>query len=51
MSEANRELNDRLVKIKEAYTKIKIDHDNFLVAYELLPYDTHEAITLLLSLM
>jgi hypothetical protein len=32
LNEANRELNDRLVKIKEDYTKIKIDHDNLLVA-------------------
>jgi hypothetical protein len=44
MSEANRELNDRLVNIKEDYTKIKIDHDNLVVAYELLSCDTHEAI-------
>jgi hypothetical protein len=41
--EANRELKDRLVKIKEDYTKIKIDHDN-LIANELLSCDTHEAI-------
>jgi hypothetical protein len=44
LNETNRELNDRLVKIKEDYTKIKVDHDNLLVAYELLSIDTHEAI-------
>jgi hypothetical protein len=44
ISEANRELKDRLVKIKEDYTKIKIDHDNLLVANEILSCDTHEAI-------
>jgi hypothetical protein len=44
LNEANRELNDRLIKIKEDYTKIKIDCDNLLVAYELLSCDTHEAI-------
>jgi hypothetical protein len=37
-------LKDRLVKIKEDYTKIKIDHDNLLVANELLSCNTHEAI-------
>jgi hypothetical protein len=36
LNEANRELKDRLVKIKEDYTKIKIDHDNLLDANELL---------------
>jgi predicted nuclease with TOPRIM domain len=41
---SNREINDRLVKIKEAYTKIKINHDNLLVAYELLSCETHVAI-------
>jgi hypothetical protein len=44
LNEANRELNDRLIKIKEDYTKNKIDHDNFFVAYELLSCHTHEAI-------
>jgi chromosome segregation ATPase len=44
LNEANRELKDRLVKIKEDYTKIKIDHDNLLVANELLSCNTHEAI-------
>jgi hypothetical protein len=34
-NEENRELKDRFVKIKEDYTKIKIDHGNLLVAYEL----------------
>jgi hypothetical protein len=29
-------LKDRLVKIKEDYTKIKFDHDNLLVENELL---------------
>jgi chromosome segregation ATPase len=32
LSEANRELKDRLVKVKEDYTKIKIDYDNLLIA-------------------
>jgi predicted ATP-grasp superfamily ATP-dependent carboligase len=40
----NRELKDRLVKIKENYTKIKFDHDNLLVENELLSCNTHEAI-------
>jgi hypothetical protein len=40
----NRELNDILVKIKEDYTKIKVDHDNLLIVYEILSIDTHEAI-------
>jgi chromosome segregation ATPase len=44
LNKANRELKDRLVKIKEDYTKIKIDHDNLLVANELLSCNTHEAI-------
>jgi predicted nuclease with TOPRIM domain len=44
LSEANRELNDRLVKVKEDYTKIKIDYDNLLIANELLSCNTHEAI-------
>jgi hypothetical protein len=44
LNETNRELKDRLVKIKEEYTKIKIDHDNLLVANELLSCNTHEAI-------
>jgi chromosome segregation ATPase len=44
LSEANRELKYRLVKIKEDYTKIKIDCDNLLIANELLSCDTHEAI-------
>jgi hypothetical protein len=35
LSEANRELKDRLVKVKEDYTKIKIDYDNLLIANEL----------------
>jgi hypothetical protein len=38
------ELKERLVKIKEDYTKIKIDHDYLLVANELLSCNTHEAI-------
>ena len=44
LNEANRELQDRLVKIKEDYTKIKFDHDNLLVENELLSCKTHEAI-------
>jgi predicted nuclease with TOPRIM domain len=44
LNESNRELKDRLVKIKEDYTKIKFDHDNFLVENELLSCNTHEAI-------
>jgi hypothetical protein len=44
LSEANLELKDRLVKIKEDYRKIKIDHDNLLIANELLSCDTHETI-------
>jgi hypothetical protein len=44
LSEANRDLKDRLVKIKEDYTKIKIDYDNLLIANELLSCNTHEAI-------
>jgi tRNA/tmRNA/rRNA uracil-C5-methylase (TrmA/RlmC/RlmD family) len=44
LNEANRELKDRLVKIKEDYTKIKIEYDNLLVANELLSCNTHEAI-------
>jgi hypothetical protein len=43
LNEANRELKDILVIIKEDYTKIKIDHDNLLVANELLSCNTHEA--------
>jgi hypothetical protein len=43
-SEANRELEDRLVKVKEDYTKIKIDYYNLLTANELLSCNTHEAI-------
>jgi hypothetical protein len=49
-NETNRELYDRLVKIKEDYTKIKVDHDNLLVAYELLSIDTHEDINLVVKL-
>jgi hypothetical protein len=37
-------LKDRLVKVKEDYTKIKINYDNLLVANELLSCNTHEAI-------
>jgi chromosome segregation ATPase len=44
ISEANRELKDRLVKVKEDYTKIRIDYDNLLIANELLSCNTHEAI-------
>jgi hypothetical protein len=44
LNEANSELKDRLVKIKEDYTKIKFDHDNLLVENELLSCNTHEAI-------
>jgi hypothetical protein len=44
LNEANREFKDRLVKIKEDYTKIKFDHDNLLVENELLSCNTHEAI-------
>jgi regulator of replication initiation timing len=44
LNEANRELKDRLVKIKEDYTKIKFDHDNLLVENELLSCNTHKAI-------
>jgi chromosome segregation ATPase len=44
LNEANRELKDRLVKIKEDYTKIKFDHYNLLVENELLSCNTHEAI-------
>jgi chromosome segregation ATPase len=44
LNEANRELKDRLVKIKEDYTKIKIEYDNLLVANVLLSCNTHEAI-------
>jgi chromosome segregation ATPase len=44
LSEANRELKDRLVKVKEDCTKIKIDYDNLLIASELLSCNTHEAI-------
>jgi hypothetical protein len=44
LNEPNRELKDRLVKIKEDYTKIKIDYDNLLVANGLLSCNTHEAI-------
>jgi hypothetical protein len=44
ISEANRELKYRLVKIKEDYIKIKIDYDNLLIANELLSCDTREAI-------
>jgi chromosome segregation ATPase len=44
LSEANRELKDRLVKVKEDYTKIKIDYDNLLIANELLSCNTHEAV-------
>ena len=36
-------MKDRLVKTKEDYTKIKIDHDNLLAANELLSCNTHEA--------
>jgi hypothetical protein len=41
LNKANRELKDRLVKIKEDYTKIKFDHDNLLVENELLSCNTH----------
>jgi uncharacterized coiled-coil DUF342 family protein len=51
LNESNRELNDRVVKIKQDYTKIKIEHDNLLVAYKLLSCDTHVAINPFLSLM
>jgi hypothetical protein len=44
LSEANRELKDRLVKLNEDYTKIKIDYDNLLIANELLSCNTHGAI-------
>jgi uncharacterized phage infection (PIP) family protein YhgE len=44
LSEATRELKDRLVKVKEDYTKIKIDYVNLLIANELLSCNTHEAI-------
>jgi hypothetical protein len=44
LNEGNRELKDRLVKIKEDYTKIKFDHDNLLVENKLLSCNTHEAI-------
>jgi predicted nuclease with TOPRIM domain len=44
LNEANRELKDRLVKVKKDYTKIKIDYDNLLVVNELLSCNTHEAI-------
>jgi chromosome segregation ATPase len=44
LNEANRELKARLVKIKEDYTEIKIDHDNILIANEILSCNTHEAI-------
>jgi hypothetical protein len=44
LSEANRKLKDRLVNVKEDYTKIKIDYDNLLIANELLSCNTHEAI-------
>jgi hypothetical protein len=44
LNEANRELKDRLVKIKEDYTKIKINHDKLLVANEFLSCNTHEVI-------
>jgi hypothetical protein len=37
-------LKDRLVKIKEDYTKIKFDHDNLLIENELLSCNTHEDI-------
>jgi hypothetical protein len=37
-------LKDRLVKVKEDYTKIKIDYDNLLIANELLSCNTHEAV-------
>jgi tRNA/tmRNA/rRNA uracil-C5-methylase (TrmA/RlmC/RlmD family) len=50
VNETNRELNDRLANRKEDYTKIKFDQDNHLVAYELLPIDTHEAINLVVKL-
>jgi predicted nuclease with TOPRIM domain len=51
LNEANRELKDRLVKIKEDYTKIKFDHDNLFVENELLSCNTHEVLTLLLRFM
>jgi predicted nuclease with TOPRIM domain len=44
LNEANRELKDGLVKVKEDYTKIKIDYDNLLVANELSSCNTHEDI-------
>jgi hypothetical protein len=44
LNEANRDLKDRTVKIKEYYTKIKIDYDNLLVANKLLSCKTHKAI-------
>ena len=45
LNEANREPNDRLVKIKEDYIQIKVDHDNYLVANEFLSCETHEVAT------
>jgi hypothetical protein len=44
LKETDRELSDRLVKIKEDYTKTKFDHDNLLIYYELLLIDTHETV-------
>jgi predicted nuclease with TOPRIM domain len=44
LSETNRELKDRLVKVKEDYTKIKIDYDNLLITNEFLSCNTHETI-------
>jgi chromosome segregation ATPase len=51
LNEANRELQDRLVKIKEDYTQIKFDHDNLLVENELYLAKHMRLLTLLLRLM
>jgi predicted nuclease with TOPRIM domain len=44
LSEENRELKDIRVKVKEDYTKNKIDYDNLIIANELLSCNTHESI-------
>jgi chromosome segregation ATPase len=51
LNEANRELKDRLVKIKEDYTKIKFDHDNFLLKMNFYLAIHMRLLTLLLRLM
>jgi hypothetical protein len=43
-------LKDRLIKVKEDYTKIKIDYDNLLIANELLSSNTHQAINLVVKI-